>query len=119
MNGATSYISTMAALTMVAFYLYGKNHPSAKHFLAAGQIGIVALYFRSIDTKMCDFIPIGTHWIWHVMNAVVITIIMRELIKRSAKRPIENVANISEFLALLKKNGHATPRRKQKLPAVS
>jgi hypothetical protein len=53
------------------------------------------------------------------MNAVLITIIMRELIKRSAKRPIEKVASISEFLALLKKNGHATPRRKQKLPAAS
>lgn len=118
MNGATSYISTMAALTMVAFYLYGKNHPSAKHFLAAGQIGIVALYFRSIDTKMCDFMPIGTHWIWHVMNAVLITIIMRELIKRATKRPIENVVSFSAFVAFLRKNGHIAPRKKEKVTVV-
>lgn len=104
MNGATSYISTMAALTMVAFYLYGRGHPSAKHFLAAGQIGIVALYLRSIDSKFCDFMPIGTHWIWHTMNAVLIAIIMRELIKRSTKRPLRGSTDLAGLWALLKSN---------------
>lgn len=114
MNGAASYIATMAVLSMMAFYLYGKSHPSAKHFLAGSQIGVVALYFRSIDMKACSWMPLGTHWIWHTMNAILIFILMRELIKRAAKRPIRAAINVPAFIAFLKNDGHRISRKKEK-----
>ena len=27
--------------------------------------GVTALVFRTIDLSVCDYVPIGTHWLWH------------------------------------------------------
>lgn len=39
--------------------------------LAAGLV-TVSLTFRSLDTPLCTVIPIGTHFIWHLLNAVLL-----------------------------------------------
>ena len=36
--------------------------------------------YRSVDAAICDIIPIGTHFLWHLLNSVVLYLSMRAFI---------------------------------------
>ncbi len=40
--------------------------------LIAGIVFVVSVTFRSIDMAVCAALPIGVHYMWHVLNAVVL-----------------------------------------------
>jgi hypothetical protein len=39
---------------------------------AAGAVFAAALVFRMLDAPLCDSWPIGTHFIWHMLNALAL-----------------------------------------------
>ena len=42
------------------------------HFLKALNIFSLALFFRCVDIPLCHFIPFGTHFMWHILNAILL-----------------------------------------------
>jgi hypothetical protein len=40
--------------------------------LAGGGAFVVALAFRQLDHIVCEYLPIGTHFLWHLFNGVSI-----------------------------------------------
>lgn len=48
-------------------------------FAAAGAFAL-SLFFRSIDEAVCDAFPLGVHFMWHVLNAVVLFLLLRAAI---------------------------------------
>ncbi|MDJ0930310.1 MAG: hypothetical protein QNJ43_05065 [Breoghania sp.] len=40
----------------------------------------LSLSFRMMDHAVCKWFPIGTHFMWHVLNAVVIYMLLRVLV---------------------------------------
>lgn len=40
-------------------------------WIAAGLV-TVSLTFRSIDMPLCDAIPLGTHFMWHILNGILL-----------------------------------------------
>ncbi|PWT93645.1 MAG: hypothetical protein C5B56_00365, partial [Proteobacteria bacterium] len=47
--------------------------------LAAGLF-CVSLVFRTIDRTICGAFPLGTHFVWHMLNAVVLFVLLRAAI---------------------------------------
>ena len=86
LNDSIAYLSTMTTLIIIAFYLNIKRRATARMFLVAALIGVVSLFFRSIDKAVCEQIPTGTHFIWHSCNATLIYILMRQLIRNVNRR---------------------------------
>jgi hypothetical protein len=86
MNGSIAYLSTMSTLIFIALYLNLKRRATARAFMLAAIIGVISLFFRSIDNAVCDKIPIGTHFIWHTLNALLIYIVMMQLIRNINRR---------------------------------
>jgi hypothetical protein len=41
---------------------------------------LAALFFRTIDNEVCPVLPIGTHFLWHVLIGLVTYLAMRSLI---------------------------------------
>lgn len=41
-------------------------------FLIGAAILSVSITFRSLDMRLCDALPIGTHFMWHVLNGVML-----------------------------------------------
>jgi hypothetical protein len=37
--------------------------------LAAMALSLTALGFRTYDLTVCDYFPMGTHWLWHIFNS--------------------------------------------------
>ncbi|MFN3938566.1 MAG: ceramidase domain-containing protein [Gemmobacter sp.] len=47
--------------------------PGTAAGLAVGAAILVAsLIFRSLDQKLCDAFPLGTHFIWHILNGLML-----------------------------------------------
>ena len=53
--------------------------------LAAGGVFIVSLGFRSVDMAVCEALPIGTHYAWHCLNAIVLYLSTRAYILNAEK----------------------------------
>jgi hypothetical protein len=61
-----------------------QNKPERFTLLAGAGTYFTALFFRTIDNELCHYMTIGTHWIWHMLIALVTYLAMRSLILRLA-----------------------------------
>ena len=86
MNDSIGYLSTMFTLIFIAFYLNIRRRPAARAFLIAAMIGVLSLFFRVIDNEICGSFKYGTHFIWHILNAVLIYILLKQLIRSVNRR---------------------------------
>ena len=58
---------------MVYAALLRRRLPKTARGLAIGAgILIVSLTFRTLDLPLCGTLPFGTHFPWHVLNAVML-----------------------------------------------
>lgn len=48
--------------------------------LGAAGVFVLALVFRTMDNPVCESFPLGTHFLWHLLNAAAIYLAMRALI---------------------------------------
>ncbi len=70
MNGSIRHITAITFILFIGWIAVKKyGTPVVKPF--AGVIGLYAcaIFFRSIDAWICTWIPVGTHFLWHVLSA--------------------------------------------------
>lgn len=76
LNGSGSYFPALLATLAIALLLMRRRHPAARTLLMAGAVFAVSIGFRSIDIAVCPDITTGTHFVWHLLNAGVLTLLM-------------------------------------------
>jgi len=86
MNDSIAYLSSIVAVIFMSFYMNIKRRAASIDLFIASIIGMTSLFFRSIDNYVCDQIPIGTHFIWHVFNAILIYLLMKQLVRSINRR---------------------------------
>jgi hypothetical protein len=75
-----SYIVALISMFLLALYLkYITFHISGNYILLASVTFLLSLFFRSIDQSLCSTLPIGTHFLWHILNAFVLYLVFRTL----------------------------------------
>lgn len=79
-DGYVSYIPTFLFLLGLAILLCIRNHPSKKRILFAAGLSFASLFLRTVDRPWCDAIPFGTHFLWHMLNAVLIYVLIKEIL---------------------------------------
>lgn len=72
LNGSILYVPTYGLLLVAVVWLF-KRHHEARHRLSK-IVGLftLSITFRTIDVMICSSLPIGTHFLWHMLNAVVL-----------------------------------------------
>ena len=80
-NGSLSYAPAAAALILIGTYHYTTKKADPVVILAAGMIFLVSLSARTVDLLLCVQWPLGTHFIWHSLNALVLFLVLRTYIK--------------------------------------
>lgn len=90
LNGSVGYIpAALALLTVGSLCLHLNLRRPGRALLFAAGVFTLSLGFRSADNSLCSSLPIGTHFLWHVLNALVLGILVRAAIVHvSHKRPI-------------------------------
>ncbi|MBY0355734.1 MAG: hypothetical protein K2Q12_08415 [Rickettsiales bacterium] len=83
LNGSVMYAP--AFLTLLMLGLWAKRHalPEASLLWTAIALFSLSITFRTIDHSVCAYVPYGTHFLWHLLNAVVLYLLLRLLIVRA------------------------------------
>ncbi|MEM6711943.1 MAG: ceramidase domain-containing protein [Pseudomonadota bacterium] len=89
-NGSSSYVPALLTLLLFALVLWRRGDLFAPFFGLATLVFAVSLTLRTIDLPVCDAVPIGTHFLWHVLNAVTLYLVTRGLMR--APSPVANAA---------------------------
>lgn len=70
-SGSISYVPAAVILIFYAFYpKVSQQH--RQYFLTVLILFILALIFRSSDQYLCDYIKFGSHFLWHILNAILL-----------------------------------------------
>ncbi|MBS0535404.1 MAG: ceramidase domain-containing protein [Proteobacteria bacterium] len=75
LNGSHAYLPAFAALVIIG-WLSPDERPR-RLLLAAAAVLALSIVFRSIDQAVCASLPIGTHFLWHTLNGVVLYLALR------------------------------------------
>jgi Ceramidase len=78
LNGSAGYLPALAAMLVVGGLV--RSTPAGRMLLWAAVVFAVSLTFRTIDLAVCAGLPLGTHALWHGLNAVVLYLLVRAAI---------------------------------------
>jgi hypothetical protein len=82
LNGSLAYVPALVALLVIGLMLADRGHRAARWLLWAAAIFTVSIVLRSLDMALCDQAVIdgrriGTHFAWHVLNALTLFLLLR------------------------------------------
>jgi hypothetical protein len=73
------YLAALLGLLVLAGFLLFSRIPERrahwKWYLGAALVFAVSLTARTLDGPLCGRLPIGTHYIWHTLNGVVLYLV--------------------------------------------
>ncbi|MFD2468102.1 hypothetical protein [Amycolatopsis silviterrae] len=85
--GGGLYLPALVGLAGFAIALGVKRDPYWLHFTMAAAVFALSLAFRSIDGVICGDFPTGTHFLWHLLNAVVLYVVAKAMIGKTREAP--------------------------------
>lgn len=80
LNGSLGYVHGITALIILSAYLRRISHPLTKYFLTATLIFSTSLIFRTIDHNVCSWLSVGTHFLWHTFNGLLMYVLLKSVI---------------------------------------
>jgi hypothetical protein len=86
LNGSFGYLPAVVAMLLIGAWLAVRSHAATPYVLGAAVTFMVSLTFRTTDRIWCNTISfmdkaIGTHFIWHTLNSVVLFLLLLAAIR--------------------------------------
>jgi hypothetical protein len=85
-NGSVYYMPVVIAILLYAAGINRRGLPGARDLVIGAGILAVSLTFRSLDQAVCGVLPIGTHFLWHTLNGVMLTWMIVIIIRHGPPR---------------------------------
>ncbi|MEM1300132.1 MAG: ceramidase domain-containing protein [Pseudomonadota bacterium] len=86
-GGSVSYVPALMALAMVGLWLRLLGQPAGNWLMVVAVIFAASLTARALDRPLCAHFLIGTHWLWHVLNGVVLGTLIVAVIRHGRVDP--------------------------------
>lgn len=80
LNGSLTYAPALIVLGLLGFYHKWNSMQERWVLLAATGVFLVSLIFRTIDQASCPVFLTGTHFLWHILNGLLLYLTARGLI---------------------------------------
>jgi hypothetical protein len=84
LNGSLTYALAITAILALGVYHWLAQKPARVMLIAAAGVFALSLFFRTIDEAVCPQFPLGTHFMWHLLDAVVLYLCGRTLVASHA-----------------------------------
>ena len=75
--GGAMYLPALFAITALGVALYRQLPNAGTSMLIAAAVFIFSFAARTLDMKICDAFPLGTHFLWHLLNALLLYLLVR------------------------------------------
>ena len=75
LNGSEFYLANYCFLTLYTIWLYIKKSDFFQLLFLGFIFFNLSIFLRTIDNHICDHISIGTHFLWHFLNAYLLKIL--------------------------------------------
>lgn len=85
LNGTLEYAPALIFVTGLGVYHLKHARREKWGLLAAAGTFVVSMTFRSIDMQVCEALPLGTHFLWHCLNGLVLYLATRAYILNALK----------------------------------
>ena len=80
-NGSLQYLPALVALIIFSLITALRRHPARRMIVFATTAFSLSLVMLTIDHSVCDLTGIGTHFLWHILNAVMIGMLLVTLVR--------------------------------------
>lgn len=82
LNGSVFYLPALGAMIVIGLLLHERGHKAAPWVLWASAIFAVSVTLRSLDQSLCNTVlidgrKVGTHFVWHILNALALFLLLR------------------------------------------
>lgn len=79
LNGSMIYAPAMLLLLALGLYHLKTRRAEPYAIAAAAGVFAIAVTFRSIDHTLCSCFPLGTHFMWHILNPIALYLLISGL----------------------------------------
>ena len=69
---SAGYVPVPVLILIYAALLWRRAPALARGFVIGAAILFVSLVARSVDEMLCEQIPLGTHFLWHILNGIML-----------------------------------------------
>lgn len=80
LNNSLSYIPALVFLLGIGIYHKQRKQELENYILLSVTIFLFSLTLRTIDPIVCEYLFIGTHFFWHILNSIMLYILLKSLI---------------------------------------
>lgn len=87
-NRSTGYLPALLGLVCFGCYEIARGLRAGWYNLAAAAIFIVSVTFRALDPVICGGFPLGTHFLWHTLNGLMLGVLLAAVARHGRQRPI-------------------------------
>lgn len=84
LNGSEAYAPMLLGLVAMTVYAARARPPVGGAMLVATMLFVASLTFRTMDATVCASFPAGTHFLWHLINSLLLFRLVRVLRARPA-----------------------------------
>lgn len=72
LGSSAGYMPVPVLILFYAGLLRDRARETARGLAAGAGILFVSLLFRTLDSPICPALPMGTHFLWHVLNGIML-----------------------------------------------
>ncbi|WP_415233427.1 ceramidase domain-containing protein [Pseudorhodobacter sp.] len=84
LNGSAQYAPAWIALLVFSVLSWRRKHPMWPWIWAATAVFSLSLVFRTVDMAVCPIFPVGSHFVWHLLNGAMIALLLQMLLRAPA-----------------------------------
>ncbi len=90
LNGTAGYVPAFLAMLAITAALAVTRHPAWRYLAGASVLFLASMTFRTLDWELCDQTQLyghrlGTHFLWHLLNATTLYILALAAIRYGKK----------------------------------
>lgn len=85
-NGSTGYLPPFLALIFFGIVVIRSGNPAGWYNIVAALMFCASVTFRAIDPVVCEAMPLGTHFLWHTINGLMLGVLLAATARYGAPR---------------------------------
>jgi hypothetical protein len=86
-NGTTAYLPALAGFVFFGLVALVRGSRAGWYAISCAVILCLAFFFRAVDQAVCGWLPLGTHFMWHLLIAAMLGVMLTAVAKYGHPQP--------------------------------